>query len=151
MRRPRRSTARAPRTASSSSPRSADTRSDAVFASHNLTNDDVTKSFPLQTKYGQGTKGVSGTCSTENCSGTSTSWGPRSSTGTDLRSLRRAVPDRAHADMQLQVSGGDDQNQFFASGGRTDQTGVIVGNNNFYTKNNARLKASHKVFEHAER
>jgi TonB-linked SusC/RagA family outer membrane protein len=110
------------------------------------TSDDVTKSYPLQTKYGQGTKGVSGACSTENCSGTSTSWGP----------LLTGVPTYDHygeffhtgrtLDTQVQISGGNDQTSFFASGGRVDQTGVIVGNNNFYTKNNARLKATHKVY-----
>ena len=110
----------------------------------NLTNDDITKSFPLQTKYGQGTKGVSGTCATENCSGTSTSWGP-AVTGPTYDHFGELFQTGHTLDTQLQVSGGDDQNQFFASGGRTDQTGVIVGNNNFYTKNNARLKASHKV------
>lgn len=110
-----------------------------------LASDDITKSFPLQTSYGQGTKGVSGTCSTENCSGTSTSWGP----------LLTGVPTYDHfgelfhtghtVDTELQVSGGDDRNTFFASGGRTDQGGVIVGSNDYYTKNNGRLKASHKV------
>ncbi|MEP6491762.1 MAG: SusC/RagA family TonB-linked outer membrane protein [bacterium] len=111
-----------------------------------VTSDDVTKSYPLQTKYGQGTKGVTGACATENCSGTSTSWGP----------LLSGVPTYDHydeffhtgrtVDAQLQISGGNDQTSFFASGGRVDQTGVIVGNNNFYTKNNGRLKATHKVF-----
>lgn len=110
-----------------------------------LTSDDVTKSFPLQTSYGQGTKGATGACSTDNCSGTSTSWGP----------LLTGVPTYDHfdelfhtghtVDTELQVSGGDDRNTFFASGGRTDQNGVIVGNNDFYTKNNGRLKAAHKV------
>src|SRR5207248_942706 len=48
-------------------------------------------------------------------------------------------------DFQLQASGGTELTSFFVSGGRVDQTGVIVGDNNFYTKNNARLKASHKI------
>jgi len=113
----------------------------------NVTTDDVTKSYPLQRTYGQGTKGVTGVCTTDNCSGTSTSWGPLldSSTPTydhfgEFFHTGRTV------DTQVQLSGGTDVTSFFASGGRTDQTGVIVGNNDYYTKNNARLKASHKVF-----
>lgn len=109
-----------------------------------LTNDDVTNSFPLQRKYGQGTKGVTGVCATENCSGTSTSWGPVI-TGPSYDHFGELFQTGHTLDAQLQVSGGDEQNQFFASGGRTNQTGVVIGNNNFYTKNNARLKASHKV------
>jgi TonB-linked SusC/RagA family outer membrane protein len=109
-----------------------------------ITSDDVTKSYPLQTKYGQGTKGVSGACSTENCSGTSTSWGPLL-TGPVYDHFGEFFHTGRTMDSQIQVSGGDDQNAFFISGGRVDQTGVIVGNNDFYTKNNGRLKASHKM------
>ncbi|MEO7082955.1 MAG: SusC/RagA family TonB-linked outer membrane protein, partial [Gemmatimonadaceae bacterium] len=110
-----------------------------------VTADNVTKSYPLQTKYGQGTKGVSGTCSTENCSGTSTSWGP-AITGQSYDHFGEFFHTGRTTDSQLQISGGDELNAFFVSGGRTDQTGVIVGDNNFYTKNNARIKASHKVY-----
>ena len=110
-----------------------------------LASDDVTKSYPLQTKYGQGTKGVTGTCSTENCSGTSTSWGPLLTGAPVYDHFGEFFHTGRTMDSQVQVSGGDDLNSFFVSGGRVDQTGVIVGNNNFYTKNNARLKASHKM------
>jgi TonB-linked SusC/RagA family outer membrane protein len=118
-----------------------------VSARSTLSSDKITKSYPLQTKYGQGTKGLTGACSTDNCSGTSTSWGP----------LLTGVPVYDHygeffhtgntSDLQVQASGGDDRTNFFASGGRVDQTGVIVGDNNYYIKNNGRLKASHKVFD----
>jgi Outer membrane receptor proteins, mostly Fe transport len=107
-------------------------------------NDDVTKDFPLQTKYGQGTKGVSGVCTTDNCSGTSTSWGP-AITGPTYDHFGELFKAGNTLDTQLQVSGGDEQNSFFVSGGRTAQTGVIVGPNDYYYKNNGRLKASHKV------
>ena len=121
---------------------------EAHYSLHsNFTTDDVTKSFPLQTKYGQGTKGVSGTCSTDNCSAATGSWGP----------LLSGVPTYDHfdeffrtgntRDVQLQVSGGSDKTTFFASGGRVDQTGVIVGDNDWYIKNNVRLNASHHLFD----
>jgi TonB-linked SusC/RagA family outer membrane protein len=110
--------------------------------------DDVTKSYPLQRKYGQGTKGVTGTCATDNCSGTSTSWGPLlDDTTATYDHFGEFFHTGRTQDLQLQVSGGDDRTAFFASGGRTDQTGVIVGDNNYYTKNNGRLKASHKLFD----
>lgn len=113
----------------------------------NVTTDDITKSFPLQRKYGQGTKGVTGVCTTENCSGTSTSWGPLLSDNTPTYDhFGEFFHTGRTVDLQVQLSGGTDLTSFFASGGRTDQSGVIVGDNNYYTKNNARLKAAHKVF-----
>jgi TonB-linked SusC/RagA family outer membrane protein len=113
-----------------------------------VTSDNVTKSYPLQTKYGQGTGGISGVCTTDNCSGTSTSWGPLLSSSTPVYDhYGEFFHTGRTTDTQLQISGGDDRTSFFASGGRVDQTGVIVGNNNFYTKNNARLRATHKIYD----
>ncbi|MEP6618471.1 MAG: SusC/RagA family TonB-linked outer membrane protein [bacterium] len=107
--------------------------------------DDVTKSFPLQTKYGQGTKGASGTCSTENCSGTTTSWGPALGSTATFNHFDELFRTGRTSDVQAQISGGNEKTSFFVSGGRVDQTGVVVGDNNFYIKHNARLKASSEV------
>lgn len=110
--------------------------------------DDVSHDVPLQTKYGQGSGGQPGSCSTPDCSAASGSWGPALTTGTPTYNHFGELFQTGHtADTHLQISGGSDRTTFFVSGGRVGQAGVIVGPNNSYTRNDARLKATHAVFD----
>src|SRR5205823_5215242 len=46
--------------------------------------DDVNKTIPLQTTFGQGSAGVAATCGGRGCRPTSLSWGPRLAAGTPV-------------------------------------------------------------------
>lgn len=110
--------------------------------------DDVNHSIPLQTKYGQGSNGVAGSCATPDCSAASGSWGPALAPGTPTydhfgEMFRTGNSMNNH----LSISGGNDRTSFFASGGRAAQNGVIIGPNNYYDRTDGRLKATHLVFD----
>ncbi len=109
--------------------------------------DDVSHAVPLQTQYGQGSHGVSGTCSVSDCAASGLSWGPALATGTPVydhwSELFRTGQTR---NTNLQVSGGNERTTFFLSGGRLNQDGVIVGPNNSYQRNTVRLKSTHQMF-----
>ncbi len=110
--------------------------------------DDVSHGVPLQTKYGQGSNGAAGTCSTPDCSATSGSWGPALAPGTPTYDhFNELFRTGNTADTHLSISGGNDRTTFFVSGGRTAQNGVIIGPNNFYDRTDGRLKATHQVFD----
>ncbi|MEO7042052.1 MAG: SusC/RagA family TonB-linked outer membrane protein [Gemmatimonadaceae bacterium] len=110
--------------------------------------DDVNHAIPLQTKYGQGSLGVAGACSTPDCSATSGSWGPALAPGTPVYDhFSELFHTGNSANTHLTVSGGNDRTTFYASGGRASQNGVVIGPNNFYDRTDARLKATHMVFD----
>jgi TonB-linked SusC/RagA family outer membrane protein len=110
--------------------------------------DDVDKGVPLQTKYGQGSDGKAGTCSSPDCSATSLSWGPLLDASTPTYDHWGELFHTGNSfDNNLSVSGGNERTTFYFSAGRLHQNGVIIGPNNWYTKDNVRLKATHQVFD----
>jgi TonB-linked SusC/RagA family outer membrane protein len=114
----------------------------------NYSIDDVNHSIPLQTKYGQGSNGTGGSCSTPDCSAASGSWGPELTSGTPIYDHFNEMFHTGHStDTHLTVSGGNDRTTFYASGGRAAQNGVVIGPNNFYDRTDGRLKATHQVFD----
>ncbi len=98
--------------------------------------DDVTRTVPLQTEYGQGSGGKASTTS-------SGSWGPKLPPGTAIFDHANEIYRPANRwDTNLELSGGSENTTYYLSVGRLDQQGDIVGPQD-YVKNNVRLKASH--------
>ncbi|HET7549750.1 MAG TPA: SusC/RagA family TonB-linked outer membrane protein [Gemmatimonadaceae bacterium] len=111
--------------------------------------DDVNHDIPLQRSFGQGDDpSTPAECDGPNCRLTSLSWGPELSPGTPTFDHFGEMFETGHTfDSQLSMSGGIDRTTFYLSAGRLDQNGTIVGPNNWYKKNTARLKASHRLFD----
>jgi TonB-linked SusC/RagA family outer membrane protein len=108
--------------------------------------DNVIKTFPLQTDFGQGSSGTSGTCSTPDCAATSLSWGPALTSGTPTFDHGKEIYDTGlTSDNAISVSGGNQRTTFFLSGGLTDQLGVMKGSNNRYDRATVRLSGSHQL------
>ena len=107
--------------------------------------DDVNRRLPLQRVYGRGQNGsaAAAACSGPGCYPTSSTWGPKIAAGTPTYDHWNEAFSTGHTfDNVLSVSGGDDRRTFFASLGNTFQNGTIVGDNDRYNRNTARLKAT---------
>ena len=137
------------------------------YSLHSTTSfDKVSKEYPLQRLYGQGSYGVSAHCraggvnndSLPDCSpvapnqaGTSygsatRSWGPQLDPGTPVFNHATDIYDTGMTfDNTLTMSGGSDRTTFFLSAGSTNQNGVMVGPNNKYDRTTVRLKATHQL------
>lgn len=111
--------------------------------------DDVNHSVPLQQSFGQGDDpSTPAVCDGPNCRLTSLSWGPAVAPGTPTFDHFDEMFNTGHSwDTQLSLSGGNDRTTFYLSAGRLDQNGTIVGPNNWYKKNTAHLKATHRLFD----
>jgi TonB-linked SusC/RagA family outer membrane protein len=108
--------------------------------------DEVNKGYDLQRTFGQGDGGAGGTCSGPDCSAGRFSWGPKLAAGTPTFDHFHEMFETGHIqDLNLSISGGDDRRQFFISGGRMDHRGFVVGPNDEYIRNTARLKASQSL------
>lgn len=108
--------------------------------------DDVSHAVPLQTKFGQGSKGQPGSCSTPDCSAASGAWGPALAPGAPAYDHFGELFHTGHSrDTHLQISGGNERTTFFVSGGRVGQDGVVLGPNDYYDRTDARLKATHSL------
>jgi TonB-linked SusC/RagA family outer membrane protein len=144
------------------------------YSLHSTTSfDKVSKKYPLQTLYGQGSRGFAAHCWTGGKNGVGTiddnlpdctPFAPTSATGSGSAAATRSwgplldasTPVFDHAneifdtgmtfDNTLQMSGGSDRTTFFLSAGSTNQSGVIVGPNNRYDRETVRLKATHQLF-----
>ena len=123
--------------------------------------DDVNRTYPLQTRYGQGYYGQSpqmlnadaaGNPDSTACDNISNalcrySWGP------DLTVTGEKVYDHANeafvtghtTDNNLSVSGGNDRTSFFLSGAYLYDRGVFEGPNNNYQRSTIRLKATQRL------
>lgn len=119
----------------------------------NYSFDDVNKKIPLQSKFGHGRNGERPACDALNppildCNATSSSFGPPLDPGTPIYDHFDELFDTGHIwDNSLSISGGSERTLFYLSGGRTNQSGIIVGPNNWYHKTTLRLNASHRVFD----
>lgn len=102
--------------------------------------DKVNRSVPLQTRFGQGDKGVY----KKNNSG---SWGPELDASTPVYDHSMEMWDQIGntADNNLTVSGGNDMTTYFTSFGYIDQNGPFVGNSDSYQKYSFRLKGSQVI------
>ena len=115
----------------------------------------------LQHDYAQGSMGrtvggvsrpipdAAATCgSTPDCVPTAgrTSWGAKLAAGTPtFNHMDELFRTGTTADNNIQVSGGNDRTSFYASGGLTNQIGVVKGPNNKYNRASFRLKGTHEV------
>jgi TonB-linked SusC/RagA family outer membrane protein len=100
--------------------------------------DEVTKKYPLQTSFGQGTLNGSALFTR--------SWGPRlTSPGFDHAG--EAFRTGHIMDNTLTVSGGNERTTFYLSGSYNSNDGVMVGPNNFFRRSTIRLNASHKLVD----
>jgi len=99
-------------------------------------NDEITKVYPLQRKYGQGQNGKSALITR--------SWGP-ALTGTTYDHANEAFDTGHILDNTLTVSGGNDRTTFYLSGNYNHNEGVFVGPNNFFNRATTRLNASHHL------
>lgn len=122
--------------------------------------DKVDPNIPLQTKFGQGsqlfdlidpTSDNFGTCTGLDCSAQSLSWGLALPAGTPtFDHVSDIYRTGSTLDNSLSVSGGNERTTFYLSGGRTAQSGMIVGPNNFYNRNTVRLKGTHRLMDQLE-
>src|SRR2546423_844184 len=105
----------------------------------------------LQHDYSQGSvlQGVPfSTCNGPDCVPRAgrTSWGAQLPAGTPtFDHMNELFHTGITADNNVQISGGNDRTTFFASGGLTNQDGVVKGPNNKYNRASFRLKATQEV------
>jgi TonB-linked SusC/RagA family outer membrane protein len=112
--------------------------------------DNITRDFPLQTRYGQGLGGIApapGACDQFGSASCLRSWGP------DLAGTGTPVFDHSDeayrtgftTDNNLTVSGGTDRTLFYLSGEYFRNNGIFVGPNNDFTRISVRLNGSHRM------
>jgi TonB-linked SusC/RagA family outer membrane protein len=108
--------------------------------------DQVIKTFPLQTQFGQGFNGTAFSCAGPDCfDARGLSWGPALN-GTPTFDHGKEIYDTGlTSDNAISLSGGNDRTTFYLSGGLTDQLGVMKGPNNRYDRTTFRLSASHQL------
>jgi TonB-linked SusC/RagA family outer membrane protein len=111
-----------------------------------LSSDKVSHGVPLQTTYGQGSRGAFTPCAVEGCRLTSGTWGPKLAAGTPIFDhFGELFRTGSTIDNTLSVSGGSDRTTFYLSGSHLNQVGTIIGPNNSYQKTSFRLKGTHRV------
>jgi TonB-linked SusC/RagA family outer membrane protein len=114
----------------------------------NYSFDNVDKSIPLQTDYGQGSGGVTAVCTHPTCRLSSSSFGALIPAGTQVYDHFGELFNTGHtSDNTLSASGGNEKTVFYLSAGYTNQEGIIVGPNDAYKRTTIRLKASHHLFD----
>ena len=120
--------------------------------------DHVHPSIGLQRQYGFGSSGVAATCTGFDCTplaprasdgalrAANASWGALLTPGTPVYNHAADIfKTGLTADNNLSISGGNERTTFYASGGLTNQDGVIIGPNNKYNRLSVRLKGSQQV------
>ncbi|HYT69857.1 MAG TPA: SusC/RagA family TonB-linked outer membrane protein [Gemmatimonadales bacterium] len=126
------------------------------FTFHSSTSfDDINHTYPLQTTFGQGDKGlaadtaVGGVCGGR---GAATpcgrSWGDTLPPGTPIFDHANEIYRAGHAlDNGITLSGGNDRTTFYLSADNSYQQGVFVGPNNSFSRTTLRVKASHRLLD----
>ena len=99
--------------------------------------DQVSKQYPLQRRFAQGNLGVTSTASLF-------SWGVEI-TGPSHDHFGELFEDGRALDADLSISGGNDRTAYYLSLGYSDHDGIVVGDNDYYTRWSGRLKASHRL------
>jgi TonB-linked SusC/RagA family outer membrane protein len=111
-----------------------------------LSNDNISRYYPLQTAYGQGNLGHAPTSS---CTPDNTdcfrSWGPAVTQTFDHAS--EAFTTGHVLDNTLSVSGGNDRTTYYLSGSSYDNRGIFVGPNNQFDRKTVRATGSQRLGE----
>jgi TonB-linked SusC/RagA family outer membrane protein len=109
--------------------------------------DNVIRTAPLQTDFGQGSGGKAGACTTPDCAATSLSWGAPLAAGTPVFDHGKEIYHTGlTSDNAISISGGNQRTTFYLSGGLTDQLGMMKGGNNRYDRSTVKLSAAHQLF-----
>ena len=111
---------------------------------------DVSRDYPLQRSYGQGTLG--GSPAPDDCddpglnAGLCTrSWGPSLEGATTYDHANEAYRTGHEWNNDLSISGGSERTSFFLSLGHLRNDGVFEGPNNAFDRTTVRLKGTHQV------
>ncbi|MDQ2889158.1 MAG: SusC/RagA family TonB-linked outer membrane protein [Gemmatimonadota bacterium] len=105
-----------------------------------------TGNLQLQRDYAQGSSGKTAVCGGPNCALNSNSYGAKIPAGTATYDhLNELYGSGTTFDNNLSISGGSDRTTFYASGGITNQNGVLVGPENKYNRGSFRLKGTDQV------
>ncbi|HEX2189750.1 MAG TPA: SusC/RagA family TonB-linked outer membrane protein [Longimicrobiaceae bacterium] len=107
-----------------------------VSLTQTVTTDEVISEYPLQRTFAAGTNGVT--------SNNLRSWGAPI-TGQAYDHFGELFESGRILETNLTVSGGTDRTTYFLSLGRFDHDGIVVGENDFFDRNTARLRASHML------
>lgn len=123
-----------------------------VSVSSSLNFDKAVLNDFLEHDYAQGSlirNHPNAACNTPDCLPTGSerySWGAKLPAGTPtFNHIDELFDTGLTADNNLQVSGGNDRTSFYASGGLTNQNGVVKGPNNKYNRASFRVKATQEV------
>jgi TonB-linked SusC/RagA family outer membrane protein len=108
--------------------------------------DNVIKTAPLQTDFGQGTSGHAGACKTPDCNATNLTWGPQLDASAPVFNHGKEIYHTGlTSDNAISLSGGNGRTTFYLSGGLTDQLGMMKGGNNRYDRSTVKLSAAHQL------
>jgi TonB-linked SusC/RagA family outer membrane protein len=115
--------------------------------------DDINHHYPLQTTFGEGISGnapdttLGGDCDDPGSGSIcSRSWGPALAAGSPVYDhANEAYTTGRVVENDLTISGGNDRTTFYLSGEQYYNNGIIVGNNDQYTRNTIRFRGSHRL------
>src|SRR2546427_8230245 len=118
---------------------------------------DINHSYPLQTSYGLGTRGIhadtslGGTCDQPGSGICGRSWGPAIPAGGAVFDHANELYRVGHTfDNGFTVSGGNDRTTFYLSGANTYDQGVVIGPNNYFSRTAGRVQRSHRVSDNLQ-
>ena len=110
-----------------------------------------TGNLVLQTDYAQGSGGKTAVCGGPDCVLTSNTFGAKIPAGTPVYDHLNEIYNTGYTfDNNLSVSGGSEHTTFYASGGLTNQDGVLVGPNNKYNRATFRLKGTQAITQNLD-
>lgn len=105
--------------------------------------DKVNRDYPLQTKFGQGSRGVAAVCRAFDCRLTGASFGPALPAGTPIYNHFMELFERGQVvDNTISVSGGTERSTFYVSGGYNNNDGIIIGDKDRYKRATALVKGN---------
>ena len=115
--------------------------------------DDINHRYPLQTKFGEGRSGTApdtslgGNCDDPGAGSIcSRSWGPALAAGSPVFPHDNELYTTGHVvENDLTISGGNDRTTFYLSGEQYYNNGIIIGDNDQYTRNTVRFRGSHRL------
>lgn len=107
-----------------------------VALSQSLTTDEVVRGYPLQRSFAAGAGGVN--------SNNLRSWGAPI-TGPSYDHSGELFEKGQIVETNLSLSGGSERTTYFLSFGRFDHNGIVVGDNDYFERYTARLRASHEL------
>ena len=114
--------------------------------------DDVSRTYPLQRRFGQGLNGLAaGECNDIGKTSCFRSWGAQLGAGTPTFDHANEAYDTGTLfEQTLSASGGNDRTTFFLSGSWLNNEGVFKGPNNVFERATVRLNATHRVSDRFE-